>query len=255
MEIICFCTDILAENGLSLVLNEITAGRYNNKDIGHTLMKLTTKGHSRVHIIMIDTNEAGERTPPRLWDYCVAGLQGQTFRDKTGLKDILPPDGPYARMFKDLPGLLQTMDVALSDLNRVNRKVVIPRDYFGESMNLGPFMLQIRNQYEPHLCCRHRVGVYTKLNIDENLEDQEPKFTDDGLQRLRDRHGIRTSPRIALDTYDSYTYGNSEEGDNSEDSDSDLEPLYSSNHPGNVIITVQPGILERWGLDEFRTRN
>ena len=35
------------------------------------------------------------------------------------------------------------------------------------------------------------------------------------------------------------TYGDSEEGDSSEDSDSDLEPLYASNHPGNEIITIQ----------------
>ncbi len=238
-EVICFCSDILAENNLSLVINEISAGRYDNKDIGHSLIKITTKGHSRVHVLLIDTNEAGKRTPPRLWDFCVAGLQGQTFRNKTGLKDILPPDGPKALpAFRNLPSILQTSDIALSDLNNVNGKVVVPRDYFGERMNLGPMMLQINHQYEPHLCCRHNVGIYTKINIDETIDDQDIKITDDRLQRLRD-YGIRTSPRISLDRYDDYTYGDSEEGDDSEDSDSDLEPLYSSNHPGNVIVTIQ----------------
>ncbi len=227
-EVLCFCTGILEENDLSLACLEVTTGPSDNKDIPHTLMRISTEGHSRIHVLLLES----ERTTsclrvPSLWTICCAKLQGSNFQDTAGLRKILPPSGPSQCLpkFRGLPEKLQFMHLGLANLNNCNGRIAVPRPREDPYMNLGPFMLKIEGQYEPHLCCRHET--YPKICIDESLEDPSKTLDDLVLRQWEARFNIRTRTLMS-------PVGR-EQDEFIRDENDDYE---SSDQPGNVIITI-----------------
>ncbi len=228
-EVICFCTGILRENDLSLACLEVTTGPADNKDIPHTMMKISTERHSRVHVLLLDREKTADCLKvPSLWTLCCAKLQGSNFQDTAGLRKILPPSGPSQCMpgFRGLPDKLQFMNLALSNLNSCNGRILVPRPREDPYMNLGPLMMKIMGQYEPHLCCRHEI--YPKICIDESLENpQRTLYCEDVvLRHWRTAYGIQTRTLI------------SPVGREPDEFITDETDFYQS-QPGNVIITIQ----------------
>ncbi len=207
-DIICFCSGILREHDLDLAMIEVIPRSYgqDDRDVSHSLMKLTTDEHDRAHVLLLDgfldvpnrhqtknewdkvlhdmmARDMEKFDPPSLQNLCITNLQGVTYRDTT-ICDILPPGVGFETWGRDI----LVANMALSNLNTLNgREPIQP----WAVNNIGPFMIQVRGRYDPYVTCRHALGVgrdrILKRFIDSGLEppDYDMWYHNDENQEMR----------------------------------------------------------------------
>ena len=254
-DIMCFCTGLLIEEDLNLSMIEVIPFSDPNDmwkvvDVSHTLTKITTSGHHRCHILILDSHDK-KTDPPTLWQLAITNLQGCNFRDNS-IGDILPTTID----FKNVPRDILMGNMALSDMNTANGRYEVPRngDRPWFMNNLGPFMVNVRGDFEPYVACRHRVGsgpgTVWRRYIDVKLEPVRyewyytyDEWDESTLQRPQPPDVVPGTPPPPPPHWLFPRHGAWHDLLRLQEDIEDLDlgpPLYS--RPGGVIITIQPRV-------------